>query len=64
MIDFNEAFTYVLSEVKQKYECYVDEPEKFIKTSIKKYSEDISVINDTYEILIDDLNDYIYDIIE
>jgi len=58
MIDFNEVITSVLSEIKQNYEDYADDKEKFIKTSIEELVdlENSSAINDVYESIIDDVD--------
>jgi hypothetical protein len=58
MIDFNEIITSIVSEIKQNYEDYADDEEKFIKTSIEELVdlEDSSAINDIFISIIDDID--------
>ena len=58
MIDFNEVTTSVVSEIKQNYEDYADDEEKFIKASIEELVdlEDSSAINDIFISIIDDVD--------
>ena len=58
MIDFSEMFDFVINAVTQNYEDYLDDPEKFVKSSIEEFCDDtdIKVINDAYDIIIDDLD--------
>lgn len=58
MIDFNEVIISVVSEIKQNYEDYADDEEKFIKASIEELIdlEDSSAINDIFISIIDDVD--------
>tara|TARA_B100000497_G_scaffold69951_1_gene78666 strand:+ start:564 stop:767 length:204 start_codon:yes stop_codon:yes gene_type:complete len=58
MIDFSELITSIVSEIKQNYEEYFDDEEKFIKASIEELIdlEDSSAINDIFISIIDDVD--------
>jgi len=58
MIDFSELITSIVSEIKQNYEEYFDDEEKFIKASIEELIdlEDSSIINNIFISIIVDVN--------
>ena len=58
MIDFSELITSIVLEIKQNYEEYFDDEEKFIKASIEELIdlEDSSAINDIFISIIDDVD--------
>ena len=58
MISFNELITSIVSKIKQNYEDYVDDEEKFIKASIEELIdlEDSSAINDIFISIIDNVD--------
>ena len=57
MLNFEDIITKIVSEIKQYYDDYEDDKEKFIKSSIEEISDnsDSSYINDIYEVVIDDI---------
>ena len=57
MLNFEDMITKIVSEIKQYYDDYEDDKEKFIKSSIEEISDnsDSSYINDIYEVVIDDI---------
>lgn len=58
MIDFSELITSIVLEIKQNYEEYFDDEEKFIKASIEELIdlEDSSAINDIFISIIDNVD--------
>ena len=57
MLNFEDIITKIVSEIKQYYDDYENDKEKFIKSSIEEISDnsDSSYINDIYEVVIDDI---------
>lgn len=57
MLNFEDIITKIVSEIKQYYDDYENDKEKFIKSSIEEISDnsDSSDINDIYEVVIDDI---------
>ena len=57
ILNFEDMITKIVSEIKQYYDDYEDDKEKFIKSSIEEISDnsDSSYINDIYEVVIDDI---------
>ena len=61
MLNFEDIITKIVSEIKQYYDDYENDKEKFIKSSIEEISDnsDSSYINDIYEVVIDDIEYYL-----
>jgi len=58
MIYFNELITSIVSKIKENYEDYLDDEEKFIKASIEELIdlEDSSIINNIFISIIKDVD--------
>ena len=57
MYDFTEMYTFVINQVIQNYDDYIDDPDKFIRASIEEFTDNSNtkIINDIYDVMRDDL---------